>query len=75
MAPDASTPVETVTMQARARTHPRGPSSATAPPGPPVATRSTGEFSATGRPSACRATKVPKPSRTSGFRPAMAVST
>ena len=73
MPPVASTPVETVTMQPRARTRPRGPSTVTDPPGPPVAIRSTGHPSVTERPSACRATSVPKPSRTCGFRPAMEV--
>ena len=65
MAPEASTPVETVTMQAPAVTVPSGVSTATRPPGPWVRTACTGVFRrTTGPASSRRRTKSPRPPST-----------
>ncbi len=71
MPPAASTPVETVTMQPRARTMPAGPSRVMPPA---LLMRWTGAPRRTGKPSPSRATRVPKPSAICGFSPSSPVS-
>ena len=71
MVPAASTPVETVTMAARASI---GPAAVSTVMVRPARMRWTGARRRIGRPSARRATRVPKPSASCGFSPSRPVS-
>ena len=70
--PAASTPVETVTSTARARSVPPGASSAGVPR---QSTAETGAFSRTGSPSASRVSSAPSPSATCQFSPGRSIAT